>query len=86
MFAQQDKLDRENLIAAAKALGLDPKRFEKDLDDPKTLKRVDDEIAVANQNGLTGTPSFLINGVSVIGAVPESEFSTVIDKALELSK
>ena len=45
---------------------------------------VDADLALASRVGATGTPTFFINGVQVVGAQPFSAFETVIEA--ELSK
>ncbi len=83
LFSHQTALKYEQLVGYAKDLGLDQKKFEKDMNDPKTMQRIEGEMKQAQGVGLGGTPSFLINGVTLVGAVPESEFSRIIDKIIK---
>ncbi|MCC6277152.1 MAG: thioredoxin domain-containing protein [Oligoflexia bacterium] len=83
LFANNQKLDRPNLVEYAKQIGLNIQKFEKDLDDPEMIKQIESESNWAAQNGLGGTPSFLINGVTLVGAVPEDRFAEIIDKFLK---
>ncbi|MDZ4677391.1 MAG: thioredoxin domain-containing protein [Oligoflexia bacterium] len=83
MFKNQQKLDRESLIGYAKQIGLNEAKFGKDIDDPKIIKQIEEESAWATSNGLGGTPSFLINGVTLVGAQPQSAFENVIDKVMK---
>lgn len=71
---------------AAKRVGADLKKIEKDLADPKLMDRINADIAEAQKFGITGTPGFLINGVSLKGAYPFPEFKTIIDRHLAESK
>lgn len=82
LFAHQSELAREKLVDHARSLGLDMGRFEKDLDAPETLKRIDEDLALAKALSVQGTPSFFINGRSVRGAVRIDEFKKVIDDDL----
>jgi protein-disulfide isomerase len=43
--------------------GLDPARFERDLDDPKVLAFVRQEREIARDLGVRGTPTVLVNGL-----------------------
>lgn len=45
----------------AKDLGLNMRRYDKAVDDPKTHARVERDVQAAQQLGLQGTPSFFIN-------------------------
>lgn len=70
------------LDATAKAVGADMAKLKKDLADPKLMDRIKADIAEAQSFGITGTPGFVINGVSLKGAYPASEFKKIIDRHL----
>ncbi len=67
----------------AQEIGLDTKAFASCMD--TASKKYDDKInedsAFAGNYGLSGTPSFVINGTPVIGAQAFEAFANVIDKA-----
>lgn len=67
---------------SAKKAGADMKRLEKDLADPTLTDRITADTAEAQKYGISGTPGFLINGVSLKGAYPFSEFKPIIDRHL----
>jgi len=71
---------------AAKKAGADMKKLEKDLADPKLMERIEADMAEARQFDFSGTPGFLINGVSLRGAYPFAEFKTIIDRHLASGK
>ncbi len=52
----------------AKRLRLDMRRFRRDLEDPKLKKRVDDDHADGERNGVTATPTIFVDGVRYDGA------------------
>jgi protein-disulfide isomerase len=54
----------------------------KDLENPKIMERINADIEEARGFGITGTPGFIINGVSLRGAYPFSEFKAIIDRHL----
>ncbi len=66
------------LYALAIKLGADVARLKKDLKNPALAKRIDDDVAEARAFGIEGTPTFIINGVSVRGAAPIGEFEDVL--------
>jgi protein-disulfide isomerase len=73
------ELDREPLIAMAADLGLDVERFEADLDDPALAEAVQADLQLGQSLGITGTPTFLINGHLVVGAQPTEMFAGAIE-------
>ncbi|WP_246845696.1 thioredoxin domain-containing protein [Bdellovibrio sp. ZAP7] len=68
---------------AAKKAGADLKRVEKDLKDEKITKIIEADMEEAKKFNFSGTPGFLINGVSLRGAYPFSEFKDIIDRHLK---
>jgi protein-disulfide isomerase len=82
LFANQSKLELNDLKQYAKEIGLDLARFEKDLVNLDLKKRVEDDMAEAKAIGVTGTPGFFINGRFSSGAKPFEEFAKVIDAEL----
>ena len=48
----------------------------------KHKQAVDDDLALANKAGATGTPTFVVNGELLVGAQPYASFQAVLDKAL----
>jgi protein-disulfide isomerase len=70
------------LTALAGRLGLDQARFRADLDDPALARQVRADQVDGTRRGVTGTPTFFINGELVSGAQPLAEFQKVIDSAL----
>lgn len=67
LFAHQDHLELEDLVAAAEALGLDLERFGDDLEDPELAARVRDDMASAEASGVRSTPTFFVGGRRVEG-------------------
>jgi protein-disulfide isomerase len=82
LFADQTKLDKDNIIQSAKKVGLKEVEFKACLDSAKFKARVDDEIAQGQKIGIKSTPTFFINGKLVSGAQPVDVFSEVIDEEL----
>lgn len=86
MFDQQDRMKSEGedfLKAAAKKVGADVAKVLKDIKSDKVEAQVKEDMAEAQKFGFSGTPGFLINGVSVKGAYPFDHFKMIIDKHLE---
>jgi Na+/H+ antiporter NhaA len=68
LFAHQDALSPSDLISYAEELGLDVERFANDLRDHVGAGRVADDVDSADLSGVTGTPTFFINGKRHYGA------------------
>ncbi len=85
LFATQDKLTRDDLIAKAAQLHLDVARFTKDLDTHRFKPQVDADRQEGNRLGVDGTPFFFINGHAISGAVGLADFKHLIDAALKES-
>lgn len=67
---------------AAKKVGADLKKVEKDLNSEAVTKRIEADMEEARKFNFSGTPGFLINGVSLRGAYPFPEFKSIIDRQL----
>lgn len=67
----------------AQILGLNLTAFDQCLTSGKYKAAVDEDLALAQKAGANGTPTFYINGQSLVGAQPFSAFKAVIDAALE---
>ncbi len=70
------------LEAAAKKAGANMAQLKKDLADPTLMDRIKADQAEAAKFGISGTPGFIINGVSLKGAYPFEEFKSIIDRHL----
>ena len=86
LFENMKKLKREDLEKYAKDLGLNMKKFNKVMDDPKTEEQIKRNQAVAAKVGARGTPTSFINGYMVRGAQPYPAFKSIIDRELAKAK
>jgi protein-disulfide isomerase len=75
-----------NLKRFASDLGLDTAQFNQCLDSGKYADIVQQEIQMAQQIGVSSTPTFVINGRPVLGAQPFEVFQQYIQTALSESK
>src|SRR2546425_2229616 len=83
LFEEQPRFERADLIRYAVDLGLDGERFTRCLDERRYADAVDDDVRQARALGITATPTFLINGVKLVGAHPIETFRTVIADELK---
>jgi protein-disulfide isomerase len=82
LFSDKYTLGRAAYEQYATDLGLDAVAFKTCLDDHRYQAEVQSDGADAAQLGLNGTPSFVINGRIVVGALPYASFKTIIDEEL----
>jgi protein-disulfide isomerase len=67
LFANGQKQQREDFLGYAKQLNLDLPRFARDLDSARIRKPIDADIAEGVTRGVTGTPTFFVNGTPYVG-------------------
>ena len=66
------------LLGYAKQLGLDITRFEKDLDSDQTKQMIAHDVAEGTALGVSGTPSYTINGKLHAGIRPFAELKELV--------
>jgi len=84
--AVQQKASVIDVLGLKKLAGqikLDTGKFERCLADGKYEKKVKDSVAYGSTLGVSGTPSFFINGLMLVGAQPQVKFEAVIDAELK---
>ncbi len=82
LFDNQQALDVASLKGYARNLGLDTAKFNDCLDSGKTASIVQNDLAAGRVYGVSGTPTFFINGKALVGAQPYSAFKQAIDAEL----
>ena len=83
MFANRTKLSRVAILAWAKDLGLDMKRFTADLDSEAIRKAVLRDQADGDKAGVEGTPTVFVNGQKYNGDLAPDVIKSVIDGELK---
>jgi len=83
LFDQQYGLGRDAYLHYAADLGLDVQAFTDCLDSQRYKDEVQGDARDAAKAGLSGTPSFVINGQVLIGAQPFAQFQALIDEELD---
>ena len=86
LFENQKTLHEGFYIETAKELGLDIEQFKADMNSSETAAYIKKCSGDASRAGLSGTPSFLINGVEFIGAQPIDNFRKKIEEARSRAK
>jgi protein-disulfide isomerase len=81
LLRHQDALEMDELIGYAEELGLDIERFTDDLRARVGAARVADDVDSADLSGVSGTPTFFINGRRHYGAYDISTLSAAVRAA-----
>ncbi|MDX6340694.1 MAG: hypothetical protein QOH87_832 [Trebonia sp.] len=68
LLSHQDELTVKGLMSHADALGLDVDRFQTHLRKRKGADRIAEDVESADQSGVSGTPTFFVNGRRHYGA------------------
>jgi len=85
IFQNQDKLRSEGeafMKKTAQSLGVNMKKLEADVGSEAVMKKIQTDIDEAKSFEISGTPGFIINGISLRGAYPFPEFKSIIDRHL----
>lgn len=72
----------DTLTQAAASLGMNSDQFKNCLANKTDDSKVSQDLADGNKAGVSGTPTFFVNGVPLVGAQPYSAFQTAINQAL----
>ena len=78
LFAHQDALTPSDLVTYAAELGLDVERFATDLASHAGAARVADDVDSADLSGVSGTPTFFVNGRRHHGAYDIGTLSNAV--------
>ena len=82
LFQNQGALDVESLKEHARDIDLDTDAFSTCLDSGAKAQLVLDDVQDGLSYGVSGTPTFFINGQILVGAQPFDSFQSLIDAAL----
>ena len=83
IFKNQESLSIDNLKQYAKDLELNSSNFDACLDSGEMESEVQKDFKDGQSYGVTGTPSFFINGIQLVGAQPFSAFEKIIEEELK---
>jgi len=67
----------------AKKVGADLNRLSKDIKSEKVQKRIEEDKAEAKEFDISGTPGFVVAGVTLKGAYPVAAFEEIIERRLK---
>ena len=83
LFENNTALGVANLKQYAVDIGLNAEQFNSCLDNGETASEIRADFSDGSAAGVSGTPTFFINGQKIVGAQPYAAFKAAIDAALE---
>jgi len=83
LFSGPYGLGQEAYQQYAVDIGLDAAQLQECIQSGKYASEVESDARFASSLGITGTPTFFVNGIPIVGAVPLSSFKQVIDAELK---
>jgi protein-disulfide isomerase len=82
LFANQARgFSHETLVELAGEAGLDVDRFERDLESGRYEQVVARDFQEGQEQGVSGTPTFVVNGKAIVGFQSLEVFEQVIEEA-----
>lgn len=85
IFAMNNSITMEKLLAAAKEIGLDMDKFNSDLNSEETKKRLVKDVMDARQADVSGTPTLFVNGRRINDRSPQA-MQNIINEEVAKSK
>lgn len=82
LFSHPDHLSIEDFDHYASQLGLDMEKFHEAMKDPSLSKKIEVDIQEGQRLGVTGTPTFLVNGHTLVGVQSYLSLKHIIDSEL----
>ncbi len=86
LFALGEEMDRELLLHLAEQVGVDRSRLEQALAAGTHDGAIAADIALAEAAGVSGTPTFFVNGRPLAGAPPYDRFAALVEEEIALAE
>jgi protein-disulfide isomerase len=83
LLEHQSELSFDDLLAHARSLGLDVDRFAAALENDAGAARIAEDVDGADLSGVTGTPTFFINGLRHFGTFDIDALMSAVHAARE---
>ena len=74
---------KQTLYSYATQLGMNTSQFTSCVETEKYQAKIDEDVAIAQQIGVSATPTSYVNGTPVVGALPYTNFKTILDEQLK---
>jgi len=77
---QSKDLSRDAVLAIAERQGYDRDRLAAEMDSDWVKQRIDENLKLAEQLGISGTPSFVVGETLIPGAVDVSQLAQLLEE------
>lgn len=81
LMGGRGQANRARALAAAKEAGLDMARIEKDMVSPEVRETLQESLALSQEMGINGTPSYVVGDKVMVGAVGFDRLKQAISEA-----
>jgi protein-disulfide isomerase len=86
IYAQRGTVDGQRALAVASGLGFDPKALLKAGDGDDITEIMKNDLSLGDSLGLAATPSFVIDGVAILGYPGRDRLQAIVDAASACGK
>jgi protein-disulfide isomerase len=83
LFRFSPDIGRERLFQHAEGLGMNVDEFQECLDSGRKAEIIDENLELGRQLGVSGTPTFFVNGLGLAGARSLERFRAILEAAIE---
>ena len=84
LFEHYNRLDGDHLLHFAEDLGLDMEEFDNEISRRLYVTRVREDLESGLKSGVTGTPTFFINGFRHFGSYEEESLLAAIENKIKI--
>ena len=81
MFASRGQIDKARALAVVREIGLDAARAERDMNSDEVRATLEEGFKLAEALGINGTPTYVLTGQVVVGAVGVEKLREAINTA-----
>lgn len=86
VLESRGRVNGERAMAAAKEMGVDMARLQKDIESPEIRNALQENMALGDKLSLTGTPAFVIGETVISGAVGLEPLKQVVENVRQCGK
>ena len=81
MLAMRGKAEQASVLRVAREVGLDVERLQRDMQSRRITAQIDRSLALADEIGLVGTPSFIAGDRAVFGYLSKADLAELVAEA-----
>ncbi|WGR63615.1 DsbA family protein (plasmid) [Paracoccus ferrooxidans] len=81
LMAMRGKAEKASVLRVAREVGLDVARLQRDMQAPEITRRIEESLALADEIGLVGTPSFVAGERAIFGYLAKDDLAELVAEA-----